>query len=148
VQWTSLGEIAASNASTRQEGDALRVRMFSRRVRVQVPAGVERLVVETPSLESHSGVDAMTWTSEPADPAAGRRDGLSPVGPSAEPIALPDGTRGVELRLVRSGAPDPAAIQPPATLRWAIARRLMGEGRDRLVPVYRRTTRRAERARG
>jgi hypothetical protein len=148
VQWTSLGDIAASNVTTRQEGDALRVRMFSRRVRVQIPAGVERLVVETPSLEAHAGVDAMTWTSEPADPAAGRQDGLSPAGPSAEPIALPDGTRGVELRLVRSGAPDPAAIRSPATLRWAIARRLMGEGRDRLVPVYRRTTRRAERARG
>jgi hypothetical protein len=142
VRWSSLGEIAASNATTRHEGYTLRVRMFSRRVRLAVPAGVERLVVETPSLEAHSGVDAMMWSSDPAAPAAARADGLSPVGPSAEPIVLPPGTPGVELRLVRSGAPNPSAARPPAALTWAIARRLMGEGRDRLVPVYRRTARR------
>jgi hypothetical protein len=148
VRWTSLGEIAASNVTTRHEGAALRVRMFSRRGRVEIPSGVQRIVVETPSLQEHAGVDALAWTGDRAEPAASRSNGLSPVGPAAEPIVVPDGTRRVELRLVRGGAPDPAAIRPPAALSWAIARRLMGEGRDRLVPVYRRTTRRAESARG
>ena len=116
VEWMSIADIAASNVATRVEGDTLRVRMFTRRARVQIPAGVEHVAVDTPS---HRGEDAVA-------------------------IGLPDATGTVEIRLERQGAPDTATIPAPGLRPGRSRRRLMGEGRDRMVPLYRSPAARAD----
>jgi hypothetical protein len=118
VRWMSVGDIAAGNAATRQAGDVLQVRMFCRRARLPMPAGVQRLVVEAPSLEPHPA-DAIAWERA--------------------------GTGTVEVRLRRGDALDPTAIALPARSHWAVARRVLSEGRDRLAPAYRRTAASARR---
>lgn len=115
VRWTSLGDIAETNVLTRRAPEALHLRMFTRRARVTVPGGAGRILVQAPALEPHGRDDTVAWTSGA------------------------DGAGTAEVRLVRGGALDPAAIAAPARSGWAVARRVMSEGRDRLAPAYRRT---------
>jgi hypothetical protein len=100
-------------------------------VRVAVPPGVDRLVVEAPTLEAHGLEDALRWTAR-------GRHGVAAAG---EPLVLPPATSAAELRLERRGALDPAAIRPPARSHWAVARRLLSETRDRTEPAARRLSR-------
>jgi hypothetical protein len=113
VEWVSPGEIARSNVTTWRERDQLRVRMFSRRAEVELPPDVERVTAEFPVLDAASIADALEYERNADDP------------------------RRVEV-CVRRSTPDLSTIEQPRRLQLAIARRLMSEGRDRLVPVYRR----------
>ena len=113
VKWLSPGEIAGSNVTTWREGDLLHARVFSRRARIELPGGAEGVTAEFPVLDEPSTEDRIEY---------GREPGLS---------------RRVEIRLRRS-TPDLDTIERPPLPQWAIARRLLGEGRDRLAPVYRR----------
>jgi hypothetical protein len=131
VEWMSPARIAASNVTTRLEGDELRVRLFTRRARLQVPDGVARIVVETPSLAGAASRDSVRWSTG----AAG-----------ATSVQLRDGTasfqidaRAVEIRLVSEDAVDATTVPSPPRRGWTIARRLLVETRDRLTPVYRKT---------
>jgi hypothetical protein len=124
VTWTSPAQIAATNAATRVVGDTLRVRMFGRRARLQVPDSVARILVELPSLEPHGESDRVICG-----------DVVAALG---ESIVLAPGTGLVELTLRRSGATDASAVPRPGRRHWSVARRLIGETRDRFVPVYRR----------
>jgi hypothetical protein len=139
VEWMSPGEIAATGFATLHEGDTMRVRMFSRRALVPVPDGVRRLEVEVQPLESTAARDQLAWACNGC--GAGQ-------SPALEPIALPEGAAGVEVRLVRSGAPDPPHIETAQLPLRAVARRAVGEGRDRLAPLYRSATRTIDRRRG
>jgi hypothetical protein len=116
VRWMSLGAIAASNYTTRREGASLWVRPYSRLVRVEVPEGVEMLVVDLPS--SHGTPDKETILL--------RGVAISP----STPLPVEPGT--VELRLWRSGALEADGVPAPAWRPWPIVRRVLVEGRDRL----------------
>lgn len=116
VRWMSPRQMLATNVETRHEGDVLRVRMFSRRATLDVPPGVARLAVELESLDGHPRADEIESVSD-LDGAEGRT---------------------VEVRLLPAEALDLDRIAAPPTRRWAIARRLLSEGRDRLSPAYRR----------
>jgi hypothetical protein len=138
VQWQSLGDIAASNVTTRRHGNALHVRMLARRVRLVVPEGVVHIALETPSLNGHTGGDAIALSAE-ADGAGGSGwKRLVPAGPPENYVTLPDAARAVELRLLRTGVSDLGAIRDSATPPAAIIRRSLTEARDRLTPLYRR----------
>jgi hypothetical protein len=118
VHWMSPREMLATNAETRHEGDVLRVRMFSRRATLDVPPGVARLSVDFQPLDGQPEADEI------------------------ESVSDLDGTDGrtVELRLLRADAHDVDRIATPPLRRWAIARRLLSESRDRLSPAYRRVS--------
>jgi hypothetical protein len=118
VRWMSPREMLATNVETRREGDVLRVRMFSRRATLDVPPGVARLSVEFQPLDGQPRADEIESVSD-LDGAQGRT---------------------VELRLLRANAHDLGRIAAPPVRRWAIARRLLSEGRDRLSPAYRRVS--------
>jgi hypothetical protein len=125
ARWTSLDEIAATNVATREDGGLLRLRMYGRRAVVEVPAGVDRVRVELPP--GHDGAERVR---------------CGPFGTAApgEDVALHGGAGRIELTLVRDDALQPGAIGAPAWRPWPIARRVAGESRDRLGPVYRRLT--------
>jgi hypothetical protein len=106
VRWMSVRDILDSNFETMRHGDALRVRMFSRRVRVEIPPGVELVVGEFEPLDAPRGADVIESAR---------------VGGSAE------------LQVVRRPAVDVDDVPAPPLPAWAIARRLLSEGRDRVA---------------
>jgi hypothetical protein len=105
VRWMSVRDILESNYETAQVGDLLRVRMFSRRVRIEFPPGAERVVAGLKPLDTGCPDDSIEQTRIPG---------------------------GVELRAVRRAAVDVHDVPPPPLPAWAIARRLLSEGRDRV----------------
>ncbi len=119
VRWASLGEIAAGNYAAKVEGSRLRVRPYSHRLRLELPPGVDRLVLEPPR-----GPDGgfAGWSVDGAT--------NHPFGSSA-----PCGAGDVEVRLQPSRQVDPLSVPAPAGSVWPILRRTATETRDRLRPL-------------
>lgn len=126
VQWMGMKAIAETNFSRRREGDTLQVKMFSRRIRVKVPEGVQRVSVQR------------AWLSE------NQEEGLTVLRPASDPEKM-DCYQGAFLAVtaggevvIRSVSPDfidPDRVTISAPPLWAIARRLLSEGRDRARPI-------------
>lgn len=124
TRWCSLGEIVAGNFETRLQGSQLSIRPFTRRARLQVPEAVEQLTVEL--ADAHPGADAerLVVDGKPA-----------PIG---APIAVVPGAT-VELELQAKNQVDVQAVPAPRRQPLAVARRALGEGRDRLLPLVSRS---------
>jgi hypothetical protein len=120
ARWCSIGEIAASNYAVRRDFDTLRVRPYSHRLTVAVPAGCERLVLSRPR-----GVEATVagWSIGAGETAP--FDTALPVTPGGE----------LELRVRRDDERRPAAIKAPPPRPWAILRKMAMEARDRTLPL-------------
>jgi hypothetical protein len=123
TRWCSLGEIAAGNFETRLQGSQLRVRPFTRRARVEVPDGVDQLVVELPGSHPGPADEQLILSGRPAQFGAS--------------IVVTPGTT-VELALRACNQVDPATVPSPRRQPMALARRALGEGRDRLLPLLSR----------
>lgn len=123
TRWSSLGEIAAGNFESRLDGSQLDIRPFARRIRLEVPPGVEQLVVELPAAHPGSAFERLF-----VDDRAGQ------IG---EPLGVTPGT-AVELRLHAVDSVDPQVILSPRRRPMAPLRRALGEGRDRLLPLVSR----------
>jgi hypothetical protein len=117
VRWTSIGEIALTNATVAREDDVLVVVPYSRRVRVEVPEGVRALRVALPT--------------GPAAGLTGWRDGEA-MFDSDVPVA---GGSTVEVRLSGSHDVDPATVPAPAWSPWPRLRRAATEARDRALSL-------------
>jgi hypothetical protein len=120
VRWGSLDALASANVHTRREGDLLRLRPYTREMRVDLPDGVERLTVEPP------------WDAEGEAVEFGGR-----ALPTGEPFAAGERAELV-LRLRRADAVSVADVAPPPRRPWPLARRLAAEARDRAAPARRR----------
>jgi hypothetical protein len=121
VSWLSLGDIAASNYETRRDGDLLRVKPLGRRLRVRVPEDAGSVLVE----------------AQLDDPATAALQVAGKSVPFGEPFTADPGST-VEVSLVDPSAVDVAAVRSPRPNPAVLARRLAGEGRDRLLPVLAR----------
>jgi hypothetical protein len=135
VRWESLGRISASNVMTRRDGDSLSVRMFTRRAEVQIPAGVESVTVEVPSLEGPSTQLSLEWEG-----AGAAGTGHTRSMDAAPRIPVPEGLPSLQIRLVAGERPLPALQPLPAWPLKAVARRIACEGRDRIAPLRGRIT--------
>jgi hypothetical protein len=120
TRWCSVGEIAASNFESRRDDTQLTVRPYARRIRIEIPNGVEQLTVQLPAAHPGPEVELLTI----ADRAT----------PAGEPVAVMPGST-VEVRLSATSAVDPATVPAPPRAPLALARRALGEGRDRLLPL-------------
>ncbi|MGH2976026.1 MAG: hypothetical protein ACRDLL_14335 [Solirubrobacterales bacterium] len=119
-RWCSLGEIAASNYSTRRDGDVLRVRPYANRLRVRRPEGVRELVIERPRV----GDGQMTgWSA-----------GEGPPIPFGSPHRF-RGESDLVLRLRHAGEVLPGDVPPPAWSPWPVLRKVAMEARDRSLPL-------------
>jgi hypothetical protein len=123
-RWCSLEEIARVGYETRREGDLLRVRMLSRRAYVEVPEGVETIAVELPAAHGAPERERLMVAGEAAGDLA---DGCAPV-------PVPAGTT-VALSLRHVDAVDPHHVPQPRLRAATLARRVVGEGRDRALPL-------------
>jgi hypothetical protein len=134
VHWCSMQAISRSNFSARREGDTLRIRLHARRVEVTPPADVERVVVEAPAALGHAGKALATADGDTAGTAL---VDLSEPG-TASAVDLASTVRGVlEISLPEPDRVDPAGVPPPPWRPWPVVRRILTEGRDRAMPVYR-----------
>ncbi len=120
VRWASMGEISVSNFSSLEDGEQLRVRPYSRRLSVEVPAGVSTLVVEPTGTREDESVLS-----------GGHRFGIG------KPIPV-SGQERVELTLESPDAVRPDDVAPPPREIRRLARRLAGEAHDRLTPTLSR----------
>jgi hypothetical protein len=120
IRWASMGEIAGSNFSSRQDGEQLLVRPNSRRLSVEIPVGVSTLIVEPSGTREDESVLS-----------GGLRVGIG------EPIPV-SGQERVELALESSNSVSPSQVAPPPRKIRRLARRLGGEAHDRLTPTLSR----------
>ena len=120
VSWMDLDTIARTNAETFDLGDRTLLRLYSRSATIQLdrPATV---VVEIDDVHS---VDVEVMDR-----------GQVYLGPGPHPIESP-GPLNVSVR--RRDCVDARQIAPPRFTPWPLARRVLTETRDRLVPLIRR----------
>ncbi len=126
VEWGSLADVAARSYQHRRRGDALELRPFARRIRVEVEPDVRELVIcpaQAAGFEHGFQLRSEHGTQEADGPA----------------IELPGGReRNITLELAFHATPgDEAAGQPPAAT-LALMRRALVEARDRGRAVARR----------
>jgi hypothetical protein len=124
ARWSPVAEIARSNYSTRVEGAVLRIRLHARRVRVEVPGGIEEVVVEL--APSHDAPEAEVLVT-----AADERRFS---GPALEPFAV-EAPTSFELQLRSRTQVDPALVALPGRRVWPIVRRVLSESKVR-IPVF------------
>jgi hypothetical protein len=119
VHWSSLGEIAATNFVGPLEGGTLRVRPYSGRLRIEVPAGAGALAVECPR------------------DADERLAGWSVAGGAPQPFgaAVECAPGSAEVRLHPADPLDLEAAPYPRPRVWPLVRRTATETRDRLAPI-------------
>ena len=123
TRWCSLGEIVASNFETRPLGSQLSLRPLARRVGLKVPDAVEQLLVELPPAHPGPANEQLLIDGQPA------RFG--------DPIEVVPGST-VELRLRARNLVDVGPVPAPPRRPLAVARRALGESRDRLLPLLSR----------
>jgi hypothetical protein len=131
VRWGSLSDLARSSYLRRVEGSTLRLRLYARLVWIEVPEGIDRIIVEVPPLDSEAptGEILIGGRSAPVEAPPGE----------AVCACLPGPFEAVETVTWRPPSPlDPAAIPAPRRRAWPIIRRVMTEARDRGAPLLRR----------
>jgi hypothetical protein len=133
VRWLSLGDLARTNVSLRNHGSRLEVKLFSSIVDVEIPDGIEELVVHTPALGASAAIRVQTALGgETATIVDGR----------TVPLRVAPGTARVSA--IRSDALDPHAIPMPRARAWPVIRRIASETRDRGLPALKRGKRTAK----
>ena len=124
VIWQSPGDLASTNFAVRRLGEVLQIRLYSRRVRLVLPEGIESIEVETP-----------TYAMQEQDSIVMRSIGTAPWRESSRMHeAVPVIPGELEIRLVRSGAPRIQELGSGLSL-WPYVRRTLTEGRDRALPL-------------
>jgi hypothetical protein len=134
-QWMSLQRIAATNFQWQRLGPAMRIRLFSREVLVDVPEDVTELQIEMPSTYDPSAGDIVLYQLLDAPPADAHDVRMAHLG---QPLSVSKaGTYRLRLH-GRSRSPD-------GRLRWSAPRmsaRAAVEARDRLEALTRQGWRR------
>ena len=131
VTWSSPGGIARTNYASRRLGNQLQIRMFSRRIELTIPDGVERIAVTAPAyqLQHDETVTVRSLGGVPPTSAA-----------LSEDLTVSPGR--TEIRLVRSRTLGEQTRPRPAQ-PWPYLRRALTEGRDRALPLTRTVRSRA-----
>jgi hypothetical protein len=126
VHWTDVRSIAETNYCTRREQEVLHLRLFSRRVRVRIPDGIQAVCV------------SRAWLA--GGPPEGLRLSINGTGTQSfgsyrgEPFPVKPGVE-LEIVSVHPEAGSPQAVPTVRSGAWAIARRNLCEARDRLKPL-------------
>ena len=130
VQWCDLTRMVESNFETLRQGPVLRVRVFSRRICLPLPEGVESVGFESPMEPAEVAVFNLSVDGAPGPVAFG------------EPVAVGTDTLrsggSLRMNLIWPDTLDPGALNAP---RWSprpYLRRALTEARDRLAPLIRK----------
>jgi hypothetical protein len=125
VQWTDLETIMRSNYWTLLDGDILHVRMYSRKINLKVPGRANYLCIHRPWLGgSNNELIAFHQNSTGAGTIHSSFENIIPVVPGDEMLVTSVYPSSLNHEAIRFGR----------TPLWAIFRRQLCEGRDRLRP--------------
>ncbi|MFB3787160.1 MAG: hypothetical protein ACE15F_12415 [bacterium] len=142
VRWMSPAEIARTNYATRRRGGTLQIKLYSRRVRVSIPEGVNAIEVTTPPVHGES-VDELLFCGERGEAfhytTASGEAGPFPRGRS-QLIPVPEAGE-LDIQLTRPPLLDKPYVPPPFPGVWIMTRRILTEGRDHLLPYLPKTYR-------
>ncbi len=128
VRWMNMTAIARSNFSTACDGDLLQIRMYSRRVELEIPPNVRRLAIHRAWQSGHQE-ESLQW-----------REGNSTfkkIDPQCDSLVVSPGAR-IEIHAVGAGSLTQSTVSLPRTPLRAVARRWYCEARDRLKPTLNR----------
>jgi hypothetical protein len=131
VEWCSLERMARTNFLSRESGKGMALTMYSRQIEVQVPAGVEELIIQRPWPQRDLGAETIELHSL-GQPVR--------VLQTSEPTVFrirSDGPTNVVVKVLPSTTLVPSDIKVPRVGPWACLRRILAEGRDRLQPILR-----------
>ena len=130
VEWGSLGRVARAGHATQILGDTLLVRMFTRRIAVEVPAGVRELRVCMP--EPFGGSRGHQVSHQQGSTRVAFNGGWG----VAEPIAV-EAPGQIDLMLMADQPLRACEVSPGRVRPWLSIRRALVEGRDRIEPMRR-----------
>jgi hypothetical protein len=133
VSWASPQEIVQSNFKELRRREVLNLKLYSRRVQLRVPEGVEEIFVHRPWARSDGRGERLMIEN------AGRRlfDAL------ANQVAGPIRVAQLDELEICSPAPksvDYRAVRPPRRQCWPVVRKTLMEARDRSAPWRARVT--------
>lgn len=129
VRWADMKGISRSHYARKLEGNILRVRMFTKRIEVRLPEGVDQIFVERPWSRGAESVP-LAWKHQ--------GDGSEwKLHRPVEPISVP----ACQTIEIVAEPPTPPFIDARSVTNfrlWPVVRRQLTEARDRLAPVLRR----------
>jgi hypothetical protein len=128
IVWGGLTDIARSSYVTKRDGTTLRVRVFTRDAKLDMPDGIENVIVELPRAHGEPEQEIVTLTTARGSASSAFTDGSSGPFPIDEPGAA-------RISLVRLDAVDLSCVSSPRLRLEPILRRAASEGRDRLAPL-------------
>jgi hypothetical protein len=126
VHWCGVEEMLRSNYTWRRDGATARIRPYSARFALHVPQGISTVSMERCDDSDETSDGTHTWICVRRH--TGKGDNAVESGTSFD--VVPGDT--VELILRKSGTVDYRLVHPPKFSAWAVGRRLLCEGRDRL----------------
>jgi hypothetical protein len=128
VRWGRLDGVAGGGYATRGLGDTLLVQMYSRRIAINVPEGIDTLRVLAQEPLGGAGWHEVRYGADAAQMSFKEGVGVS------ETLAVGGGGT-LDLELAAERPLDPLQVAAPRRKAWPLARRLLVEGRDRLQPL-------------
>jgi hypothetical protein len=130
VRWLPLDEVVRRNYRLRSSAGLAEVELFSRRVRLEVPEGVDRLKTSLSALDDESSAERVLVRGS---------GGAHEVG-LGEELRVTEG-QTLDLVLERADLEVTTIVQPRTTI-WPVVRRAAVEARDRSTPALARLRRR------
>ena len=130
VRWCSLEDIVRSNYMVKHEGKRQKVRMYSRKINLNVSEVVEEIVIEIPSYDK----DAPAQTVRCGDNQSILEYSLDQRGWISNPVAL-NGIEKIDVDLVHPDSIDVNDIPKAGWSPKAVIRRCVTEARDRILPL-------------
>ncbi len=126
--WASPLEMARSNYKHLRQGDALSLKVYSRKIRLSVPEGVRQLFIHRPWLAADGEGD--TLIVQKSDQELFRAVGNGTVGPI--PVNASD---ILDISSPPSNPVDYRTLRDPKFRCWPVIRKILMEVRDRLSPA-------------
>jgi hypothetical protein len=139
VVWTNAAGIARTNFWTRRRQNVLDIRMYSRRIRLQVPLGINEIRIARPWLRDDR-VERLTAHEEPLKH-------ITHDSSEEQPLCVVPGT-DLLISSIHPDAIDAKDVRLSPTPLHVIVRRQLCETRDRLRPALDRLSIRLSRAGG
>lgn len=128
VTGSNLEGMLRTNYKQRIEGAVLAVRMYSRRLNIRIPPGIQRLQIHRPWLEK--GRTELLVIS-----VGNQAKSVEDAGSVTDELQIPDGAGSVEVESKVENPLDLAAVNLPSEVLWPVARKIMKEIRDRSTSV-------------
>ncbi len=142
VRWGPLDGVAGGAYATRRLGETLLVRMYARRVSVELPDDIDTVRILTQEPLGKAGWHELRYASGGAQSGSvvqmsfKKEAGVSrPPSVGMSGLLSVSAARTLDLELLADRPLDPLQVGAPSRKAWPVARRLLVEGRDRLQPL-------------